>query len=96
MLEHQRPAQNRVGMWWALDLSGGPGSVECQANINFQVSLVYFPSLQIPIPPLKVTGDFKDIIVNALLVLYKLMLNVNYILPQVARGRCFFQCLHTI
>ena len=48
-----------------------------------------------PFPP-KVTGDFKDIIVNALLVLYKLMLNVNYILPQVARGRCFFQCLHTI
>ena len=30
-------------MWWALDLSGGSGSVECQANFNFQVSLVYFP-----------------------------------------------------
>ena len=27
----------------SLDLSGGSGSVECQANFNFQVSLVYFP-----------------------------------------------------
>ena len=29
----------------SLDLSGGSGSVECQANFNFQVSLVYFPNL---------------------------------------------------
>ena len=31
----------------SLDLSGGSGSVECQANFNFQVSLVYFPTLAI-------------------------------------------------
>ena len=30
----------------SLDLSGGSGSVECQANFNFQVSLVYFPIQQ--------------------------------------------------
>ena len=28
----------------SFDLSGGSGSVECQANFNFQVSLVYFPN----------------------------------------------------
>ena len=30
----------------SLDLSGGSGSVECQANFNFQVSLVYFPIIK--------------------------------------------------
>ena len=50
VLKQQRPAQKRVGMWWTLDLTGGSGSVECPANFNFQLSLVYFPNLQTPIP----------------------------------------------